>query len=489
MRLVYRGHDFGYEIEKLCSVFFPYEKMIQTDTEEECGEENFTQAVLLPAEGGGLAKVTVRIRGEIFRDERFVPGEGEALARDAELEMATLLYHIFGKVCGQTPKWGLLTGVRPIKLYRRLTEEFGEGAQEQFRNKLLVSEEKTALARETERAQTPILNSSRPESFSLYISIPFCPSRCSYCSFVSQTVERAKVLVPDYVARLKEEIAQTGEIARDLGLRLETVYFGGGTPTTLSAEQLQELIGTVRGSFDLSTVREFTVEAGRPDTITREKLLALRECGVDRISINPQTMNDEVLERIGRRHSAKQTEEAFWLARECGFGNINMDTIAGLPGESAESFRRTMQILTDWNPESITVHTLALKRSSNFNQNEDPRQLDGAAAEEMVEYSQKILPQKGYAPYYLYRQSRMLANLENVGWSKPGFENLYNVFIMEETHTILACGAGAVTKYRQPGGERIERIFNFKYPYEYNTRFAEILQRKKGVKEFYESDQ
>ena len=270
---------------------------------------------------------------------------------------------------------------------------------------------------------------------------------------------------------------------------METVYFGGGTPTTLSAEQLQELIGTVRGSFDLSTVREFTVEAGRPDTITREKLLALRECGVDRISINPQTMNDEVLERIGRRHSAKQTEEAFWLARECGFGNINMDTIAGLPGESAESFRRTMQILTDWNPESITVHTLALKRSSNFNQNEDPRQLDGAAAEEMVEYSQKILPQKGYAPYYLYRQSRMLANLENVGWSKPGFENLYNVFIMEETHTILACGAGAVTKYRQPGGERIERIFNFKYPYEYNTRFAEILQRKKGVKEFYESDQ
>jgi oxygen-independent coproporphyrinogen-3 oxidase len=305
---------------------------------------------------------------------------------------------------------------------------------------------------------------------------------------VSQSVERAKFLVPGYVEKLKEEIRHTGEIAAACGLRLETVYFGGGTPTTLSAEQLSQLIGEIRGSFDCSTVREFTVEAGRPDTITMEKLQALRECGVDRISINPQTMNDAVLERIGRRHTAQQTEEAFRMARECGFGNINMDTIAGLPGESTESFCRTLQILTDWDPESITVHTLALKRSSNFNQNEDPRQLDGGSAEKMVEYSQQLLPQKGYAPYYLYRQSRMLANLENIGWSKPGFENLYNIFIMEETHTILACGAGAVTKFRQPGGERIERIFNFKYPYEYNNRFEELLQRKKHIREFYAGD-
>ncbi len=488
MKLIYKGHTFGYEIEKLCSVFFHYEKMETVESREETGEENLVETVLRPQAGSYFLEVFVRVNGKERTRHALVP-DVEGAMEECERKMAEMLFWILCDICQIRPKWGLLTGVRPIKLFRRLKDEYGDGAQDYFEKKLLVSHEKAEISRKTEEAQTKILRLSKPESFSLYISIPFCPTRCSYCSFVSQSVERAAKLVPEYVDKLCRELEFTGGIVKHLGLRLETIYFGGGTPTTLSAEQLDRLIRQIRASFDLSDLREFTIEAGRPDTITEEKLLVMKEGGVGRISINPQTMNDEVLERIGRRHTSQQTIDAFHLARKCGFDNINMDTIAGLPGESAESFCRTIRILTGLEPESITVHTLALKRSSRFNQEEDPTVLVAQEAEKMVQFTMEELPAAGYFPYYLYRQSRMLSNLENIGWAKPGFESLYNVYIMEETHSILACGAGAVTKLRQPGGEYIERIFNFKFPYEYNSRFEEMMKRKEQVLRFYEQYQ
>lgn len=406
---------------------------------------------------------------------------------DNELVSAQLLYKLLCDFTGLTQPWGILTGVRPVKLLRRLAEESNEEqAVKKFEKDFFVSNEKIALSRETEYNERKILELSKPESFSLYVGIPFCPSRCSYCSFVMASIERAEKLIEPYTKLLCEEIKQTAEIANKLGLRLETVYFGGGTPTTLSAEQLDTVLRTVNKSFDMSTCREFTVEAGRPDTIDSTKLFALKENKVDRISINPQTTNDEVLKTIGRKHTAQQFFDAFELARKCGFDNINTDLIAGLPTDTPESFKNSLDSIVKLNAECITVHTLCMKRASRLTTEGVTLDLQQARdAREMLAYTQNILGQNGYIPYYMYRQSRMVGNLENVGWSKRGFESLYNVYVMDETHTILACGSGGVTKLKRNNPDYLERIFNFKYPYEYIDRFDELIQRKSGIMQFY----
>lgn len=406
---------------------------------------------------------------------------------DNELVSAQLLYKLLCDFTGLTQPWGILTGVRPVKLLRRLAEESSEEqAVKKFEKDFFVSNEKIALSRETEHNERKILELSKPESFSLYVGIPFCPSRCSYCSFVMASIERAEKLIEPYTKLLCEEIKRTAEIANKLGLRLETVYFGGGTPTTLSAEQLDTVLGTVNNSFDMSTCREFTVEAGRPDTIDIAKLFALKENKVDRISINPQTTNDEVLKTIGRKHTAQQFFDAFELARKCGFDNINTDLIAGLPTDTPESFKNSLDSIIRLNAECITVHTLCMKRASRLTTEGVTLDLQQARdAREMLAYTQNILGQNEYLPYYMYRQSRMVGNLENVGWSKKGFESLYNVYVMDETHTILACGSGGVTKLKRNNPDYLERIFNFKYPYEYIDRFDELIQRKSGIMQFY----
>lgn len=406
---------------------------------------------------------------------------------DNELVSAQLLYKLLCDFTGLTQLWGILTGVRPVKLLRRLAEESSEEqAVKKFEKDFFVSNEKIALSRETEHNERKILELSKPESFSLYVGIPFCPSRCSYCSFVMASIERAEKLIEPYTKLLCEEIKRTAEIANKLGLRLETVYFGGGTPTTLSAEQLDTVLRTVNNSFDMSTCREFTVEAGRPDTIDIAKLFALKENKVDRISINPQTVNDEVLKTIGRKHTAQQFFDAFELARKCGFDNINTDLIAGLPTDTPESFKNSLDSIVRLNAECITVHTLCMKRASRLTTEGVTLDLQQARdAREMLAYTQNILGQNEYIPYYMYRQSRMVGNLENVGWSKRGFESLYNVYVMDETHTILACGSGGVTKLKRNNPDYLERIFNFKYPYEYIDRFDELIQRKSGIMQFY----
>lgn len=477
MNLYVKNHNFHFELENLTRLFFPNEKItVIRDFSE-------PQPPCIYTEVSDKITISVNI-GSFNKSETAVK---RLTDDDNELVSAQLLYKLLCDFTGLTQPWGILTGVRPVKLLRRLAEESNEEqAIKKFKKDFFVSNEKIALSRETEHNERKILELSKPESFSLYVGIPFCPSRCSYCSFVMASIERAEKLIEPYTKLLCEEIKQTAEIANKLGLRLETVYFGGGTPTTLSAEQLDTVLRTVNQSFDMSTCREFTVEAGRPDTIDIAKLFALKENKVDRISINPQTVNDEVLKTIGRKHTAQQFFDAFELARKCGFDNINTDLIAGLPTDTPESFKNSLDSIVKLNAECITVHTLCMKRASRLTTEGVTLDLQQARdAREMLAYTQNILGQNEYIPYYMYRQSRMVGNLENVGWSKRGFESLYNVYVMDETHTILACGSGGVTKLKRNNPDYLERIFNFKYPYEYIDRFDELIQRKSGIMQFY----
>lgn len=477
MNLYVKNHNFHFELENLTRLFFPNEKItVIRDFSE-------PQPPCIYTEVSDKITISVNI-GSFNKSETAVK---KLTDDDNELVSAQLLYKLLCDFTGLTQPWGILTGVRPVKLLRRLAEESNEEqAVKKFEKDFFVSNEKIALSRETEHNERKILELSKPESFSLYVGIPFCPSRCSYCSFVMASIERAEKLIEPYTKLLCEEIKRTAEIANKLGLRLETVYFGGGTPTTLSAEQLDTVLGTVNKSFDMSTCREFTVEAGRPDTIDIAKLFALKENKVDRISINPQTTNDEVLKTIGRKHTAQQFFDAFELARKCGFDNINTDLIAGLPTDTPESFKNSLDSIVRLNAECITVHTLCMKRASRLTTEGVTLDLQQARdAREMLAYTQNILGQNEYIPYYMYRQSRMVGNLENVGWSKKGFESLYNVYVMDETHTILACGSGGVTKLKRNNPDYLERIFNFKYPYEYIDRFDELIQRKSGIMQFY----
>lgn len=472
---------FKYELEKLARLFLPFEKLTFTD----CLGEINSQEDYIKVQYGKTVVSEVKLEGKTVSESLNLTEGCDFLTE--EVTVARTLYNCFEKLTGYALPWGMLTGIRPAKLLGKLIATDGmENAIDYFKNTLLVSDKKTELCLECHHSERKIVEKSRPDSFSLYISVPFCPSRCNYCSFVSHSVEQAKKLIPQYVELLCQEITATAEIANKIGLKLQTIYIGGGTPTTLSAEQLTQVMDTVKSNFDLSNLIEYTVEAGRPDTVTREKLLAIKQGGATRISINPQTMNDEVLKNIGRRHTVAEMVEAFKMAREVGFDNINTDLIAGLSGDTYESFCNSVDEIIKLDPENVTVHTLSMKRASNLTKSRTVFEAEqGKLASDMVEYAYNRLSESGIVPYYMYRQSKTAGNLENVGYAKKGFEGLYNVYIMDETHTILACGASAVTKLREPNGPYIERIFNYKYPYEYIEHFDTIMERKKGISEFY----
>lgn len=402
----------------------------------------------------------------------------------AEYALTRLLYDLLRRVTGLRPPWGMMTGVRPVRIIHdaRAAGKTEQQIERVFCEHYDCSAQKFALCRQIADLQRPVLARSQNRDYSLYIGIPFCPSRCSYCSFVSLSTERETGLMQPYLDALCAELSAIRAVAGRCGLRLRTVYIGGGTPTSLSAGQLRQLMGAVRDTFELAGVEEYTVEAGRPDCTTPEKLAVLKEYGATRISINPQTFEDGVLRRIGRRHSAQDILNCFAAARAAGHANINMDLIAGLPGDTVEGFERSLETALSLSPENITVHTLTLKRASGL--------VIGGAAPAYADVAAMLsrcegLAGAGYRPYYLYRQKNTLQNLENTGWAKPGFEGLYNIYIMEEAHTILSAGAGGSTKLRGPGGKVIRRIFNYKYPKDYLDGFAAVLDRKEGVCEFY----
>lgn len=461
------------EIEKLCRIFFPFEKFLF--------EENDDVDIKVVCFNDCVNSYVK------YGDKNFEFSE-KINDFDIETTACRTLYRCLCEALNYVSKWGILTGVRPAKLMHRICENIGEeNAKSDFQNRLLVSEQKTQLAFEVMKHENEIISFSKDNSVSLYISIPFCPTRCSYCSFVSHSVnsQSAKKLVEPYVELLCKELEETGRIAKELNLRLETVYFGGGTPTTLSAEQLEKLFKTVESNFDLTHLREYTVEAGRPDTVTKEKLFAIKNAGATRISINPQTFSDEVLETIGRNHNSQQTIAAYKLACDCGFVNINMDLIAGLPNDTVSSFKNSVDTAVKLGAQNITVHSLAMKTASYMAGNRENTVCTPKEANEMVDYSFEALKNNGYYPYYMYRQSKTVGNLENVGWCKNGKDGLYNVYMMDETHSVFGCGAGAVTKLRSPVDTKIERIYNFKYPYEYIDRFDEMITRKSGIYDFY----
>lgn len=486
MKLCNIGHNFDYEMEKLIRLFLPFEKIEVLHTVE----TDIRCAVCQVTNNNG----EIFVQANLYLDDKsaeFSSAVDKSITdtkKETQHELGRQLFYCFQEITSYRPDWGILTGVRPAKLFLRYSDIYGEEyATDFFQNKFLVNSQKLDLCKKTVKTEENIIALSQKNSFSLYLSIPFCPTRCSYCSFVSHSVEKAKDIIPQYVDLLCRELEIAAKIAQELNLKLETVYMGGGTPTTLTAEQLNRVLDTVNSCFDTENAREFTVEAGRPDTITKEKLEAIKQNGVTRISINPQTMNNRVLETIGRNHTAEDTVTAYNLARQIGFDNINMDLIAGLPSDDFASFKDTLKKIIALDPESVTVHSLSMKRASTLNtRGQYPEIQTGAVASKMVEYSKSVLTQNGILPYYMYRQSKTVGNLENVGYAKQGFEGLYNVYIMDETHTILACGASAVTKLKDDVSKNIKRVFNFKYPYEYISNFDEIINRKKEIGEFYD---
>lgn len=476
MQIVLRGAAAGYEAEHTARLFFP-------------GAE---KAVQLPETGDFVLAVShektdfVLLRRGASLCWRTAERAPDA---DAEYALCSLLYTLLRQETGQNPPWGMMTGVRPVRIIHDLRAMGATEAQieERFLGHFACSPEKFRLAREIADRQRPVLAGADPMDCSVYAGIPFCPTRCSYCSFVSRTVgdKATQALVQPYVDKLCRELTAIRQTVERCGLRVRTFYIGGGTPTSLSAAQLEQLMAHIANTFDLAALDEYTVEAGRPDCTDAEKLRILKKYGATRISINPQTFSDQVLRNIGRCHTAQDIVDCFREARAAGHDNINMDLIAGLPGDTVEGFTHSLEQAIALEPENITVHTITLKRASNLVVEHRAAAYDDVAA--MLAHC-TALAEAGYQPYYLYRQKGTLQNLENIGWSKPGKACLYNIYIMEEIHSILSAGAGGSTKLVIPGKRhgKIERIFNFKYPTEYIDRFDEILARKQGVEDFYE---
>ena len=485
--------NYEYDVHSLVKAFYPQEqvKVLTPESKEET-----INSVL--AESGGV-NLEIQIEDEgasiLFVGEGApeVAGKGginskhfqwcyaksEGRYKDA---FKRFLYRSLSEVTGKELPWGNLTGIRPTKLAYAMLEEGMKESQiaEQLKAAHYVSDEKISLSIDIAKRERELLSQVHYEGgYSLYIGIPFCPTTCLYCSFTSYPIAAYRKLVETYVDCVIKELEY---VAKAYGDRiLDSVYMGGGTPTTLEAEQLDRLLGKVRELFDFSQVKEFTVEAGRADSITREKLEVLKKHGVGRISINPQTMKQETLDIIGRRHTVEQVLEAYALAKEVGFENINMDLILGLPGETKEDVQRTIDKVVELNPDSLTVHSLAIKRASRLNQWITEHGIETLRnTDETMKIAAEGAKKLAMEPYYLYRQKNMSGNFENVGYAKPGKYGLYNILIMEEMQTIVACGAGTITKRVFADG-RIERCDNVKDVALYIEKIEEMIERKRAL--------
>ena len=479
MKLYLFGHDYKYAAEQILLTMFPSERPEYPSGKPEGDRmeirlsrgERYMTATCALHRGGKVFRGRAAVRAELLSDELLTDRYCQRLVKNAVYRAA-----LASGVC--RPAWGALTGVRPGKLMTPLLKSgmSGEAAVREFEEKYDVSPERAALCLETSRVTLAAEASLAPEDVCLYVGIPFCPTRCAYCSFVSQSVEKSMKLIDPFVAALFREIRATAAEVRALGLRVVSVYMGGGTPTTLCT-----LLAQV---FDLSALREYTVEAGRPDTITDEKLAVLRRHGAGRISVNPQTMSDAVLDAIGRRHTAADIVDALARVRAAGGFDVNMDLIAGLPSDTPAGFSETLRQVLALAPENITVHTLSLKKGSRIT-------LEGAAlptaaeVAAMLDAAHAALTAAGYSPYYLYRQKFMSGGFENVGWAKGDTANLYNICIMEELCSILAMGGGGSTKLVAPGGGRNIRLVAPKYPLEYINNIDKTCEDKKKISRFY----
>ena len=485
MTLILSGNEYKYELEGVLKLFIPATQFKHINSDKIEVSDDYIFARVKETKHTTLLYILCKYGTRKKRQAQILYKCDSAINFDKELCLSKLLYKIMSEITGIKPKWGVITGVRPVK---RVNTWLNEGLDKneiysKLQNEYLCSKEKCDIAFATAMTQKQILDALDRKSFSLYVSIPFCPTRCSYCSFISQTLDSGRKLIPEYIDKMCREIRHIALITKRLGLKLDTVYFGGGTPTSFEADQLDTIMKCIEYSFDMSTVREYTVEAGRPDTVTEEKLRTVKQNGCTRISINPQSLNPDVLKAIGRSHSVEQFYESFDLARKIGFDCINTDVIAGLPEDSADSFSDTVDKLIDLAPENFTVHTLSIKRAALLNHDNKEKVLENPT-DTMVDYATNKLFKCDYQPYYLYRQKNMVGNLENIGWSKKGFESLYNIYIMEEVQSIIAVGSGASTKLVDHPS-RLERVFNYKFPLEYIKHFDLMLSRKDVIEEFY----
>jgi len=460
MKLIFRGHDDRYALEQSLLAFFPEERPVY---ETPLPGDDYAEVTWSQGQAYLTAVTLLSYQGKTARGvsrERLDPAlDGYEAERQRQKLLKLSFFKAARELTGQAPSWGALTGIRPGKIARTMLEQGMTERQTDrvLRDTYFVSAERRQLALETARAGLKAKQELKPEDISLYVGIPFCPTRCAYCSFVSQSVERSFHLMEPYLEVLMQEITEAARMVQDTGLRIKSFYMGGGTPTTPSAGQMDRLLTHLNRSFDLSGCKEYCIEAGRPDTIDREKLQVLLDHGTDRISVNPQSLEEHVLAAIGRRHSPHQIEEAMALATSMGFAHVNMDLIAGLPEDTPAGFRRTLDACLTYGADNITVHTLSLKKGSRILL----EKLTIPSAEDvaqMLNYANEALRAAHFTPYYLYRQKYMSGSFENVGWCISGAEGLYNIYIMEELHSILSLGAEGSTKMVDPVRKRSERV-------------------------------
>jgi len=466
-----KNHEYLNDVQTGIQIFYPNRHYCKCDEVQEKGI-----TIVSTLKSGSCA-------AEIFEDgvktgeadEKFDADDKKAEKRSVK----SSIYCLLSRKTAFYPKWGTITGVRPAKAAGELMSSglSEEEAVKYFMENYFTDEKKARLAVTVSRAEEGVLSKNSDEYVSLYVGIPFCPTRCLYCSFTSYPLDRYSKMVDTYLDRLTKEIEYTAKLAE--GRKFMSVYVGGGTPTSLNENQLEKLLECISENIDLKNTLEFTVEAGRPDTITEEKLRIMKKYGVERISINPQTMNQKTLDLIGRRHSVEDIKRVYEAARKIGFKDINMDLILGLPEETPEDVENTMREIEKLSPDSMTVHTLAVKRASRLKEQFDSYVMTKAEAmEKMINISAQYAEKMQLSPYYMYRQKNMVGNFENVGYCRKGCEGIYNIEIMEEKQTILAAGAGATTKVYNREKNMLTRAFNVKSVEEYISRFDEMLERK-----------
>ena len=467
--LLLEDMTFEQDIRELLMAFYPEEKYIYTN------EDVFLSLF--------LSKKSIEYHIKIKSEDNILEFSSPLRETkfDTKNDLKRNIYINLLKLGNKELPWGTLTGIRPTKIVMEMLENDMslEDIKKNLKEVYLVSDKRIKLCTDTAKNEFNILKKiDYKNGYSLYIGIPFCPTRCLYCSFTSYSIAQWKKDTDTYVEALCKELLAVSKMYK--GKKLQTIYMGGGTPTSLEGYQLSKILNVVKKNFDLSNLLELTVEAGRPDSITREKLESLKEVGVDRISINPQTMQQKTLDLIGRHHTIEDIYESYQLAREVGFENINMDFIIGLNGETLEDVIDSFTKVKSFAPESITIHSLALKRAARLNTENKREIMDNDLILSMINTATDTCADLGLEPYYLYRQKNMAGNLENIGFSKPGKECLYNILIMEEKQTIIACGAGTSSKIVFGDG-RIERIENVKDPKLYIERLDEMIMRKESM--------
>lgn len=468
MKLELGGKINSTYVQTLCAMFFHGEKFPK-DTED---TDRILRVVTTDKEDGIECFAEFNVNGKVSKGFSFAPfNKEDKYERTSKTAVGKAVYEAGVALTGKHIDWGILTGIRPSKVAMDLINSYGEEeAKKILVDKYLLRENKASLAVEVAKNEIEILKLNAENTCSVYISIPFCPSRCTYCSFISYATPKLFNLIPAYVERLVLDIENVFNEIRKKGQKIISIYIGGGTPTVLNAMQLETILNKISSLISVNELYEFTLEGGRPDTITEEKLEIAKRYGVNRISVNPQTLNDEVLVAIGRKHTASEFLSAFDLVKKSNIQYVNTDLIAGLEKDSFGSFKETIDKIIELSPDNVTVHSFCVKKSAQIlKDNESIYSLQDEDAARSVEYAYKALTDNGYAPYYMYRQKNTVSDLENVGYAKPGAFGIYNALMMSDLHTVYGIGAGASTKIitNNKGVFEINRIFSKKYPYEY----------------------